>query len=111
MNVEVLECMFVVGKDGVLLCFGLGKGWLDVGNLVCVVIYLGCCVVFDLQYLVVWKLLGKVWLVSGQLQVVCEVWQCGLSVVGSKGDQQVCKEMQVFLCCLDCEQVVLVKVG
>lgn len=28
MDIEALECM-LAGKDGALLRFGLGKGWLD----------------------------------------------------------------------------------
>ena len=95
MNVEALECMLAAGKDGALLRFGLGKGWLDAGNPVRAATHLGRCVVLDPQYSAAWKLLGKAWLASGQPQAAREAWQRGLSVAGSKGDQQARKEMQV----------------
>nr|WP_262101628.1 tetratricopeptide repeat protein [Stenotrophomonas maltophilia] len=95
MNIEALECMLAAGKDGALLRFGLGKGWLDAGNPVRAATHLGRCVVLDPQYSAAWKLLGKAWLASGQPQAAREAWQRGLSVAGGKGDQQARKEMQV----------------
>ena len=89
--------MLANGKDGALLRFGLGKGWLDAGNPVRAATHLGRCVVLDPQYSAAWKLLGKARLASGQPQAAREAWQRGLSVAGSKGDQQAHKEMQVFL--------------
>ncbi len=68
MNIEALECMLAAGKDGALLRFGLGKGWLDAGNPVRAATHLGRCVVLDPQYSAAWKLLGKAWLASGQPQ-------------------------------------------
>lgn len=59
MNIEALECMLANGKDGALLRFGLGKGWLDAGNPVRAATHLGRCVVLDPQYSAAWKLLGK----------------------------------------------------
>ncbi|PSD48984.1 hypothetical protein C7E25_16370 [Stenotrophomonas maltophilia] len=109
MNIEALECMLANGKDGALLRFGLGKGWLDAGNPVRAATHLGRCVVLDPQYSAAWKLLGKAWLASGQPLAAREAWQRGLSVAGSKGDQQAHKEMQVFLRRLDREQAALAK--
>ena len=51
--------MLANGKDGALLRFGLGKGWLDAGNPVRAATHLGRCVVLDPQYSAAWKLLGK----------------------------------------------------
>jgi Tfp pilus assembly protein PilF len=65
-----------------------GQGWLDAGNPVRAATHLGRCVVLDPQYSAAWKLLGKAWLASGQPQAAREAWQRGLSVAGSKGDQQ-----------------------
>lgn len=111
MNIEALEGMLASGKDGALLRFGLGKGWLDAGNPVRAATHLGRCVVLDPQYSAAWKLLGKAWLASGQPQAAREAWQRGLSVAGSKGDQQARKEMQVFLRRLDRDQAALAKAG
>ena len=90
---------------------GLGKGWLDAGNPVRGATHLGRCGVLDPQYSAAWKLLGKAWLASGQPQAAREAWQRGLSVAGSKGDQQARKEMQVFLRRLDREQAEPAKAG
>ncbi|OBU64174.1 hypothetical protein A9K58_17685 [Stenotrophomonas maltophilia] len=111
MRVEALERMLATGKDGALLRFGLGKAWLDAGNPVRAATHLGRCVVLDPHYSAAWKLLGKAWLASGQPQAAREAWQRGLSVAGSRGDQQARREMQVFLRRLDREQAALPKVG
>ncbi len=60
MNIEALECMLAAGKDGALLRFGLGKGWLDAGNPVRAATRRGGGVVLDAQYAAAWKLLGMV---------------------------------------------------
>ncbi|MEG0194389.1 MAG: tetratricopeptide repeat protein [Stenotrophomonas sp.] len=101
MDIETLERMLAAGKDSALLRFGLGKGWLDAGDPVRAANHLGRCVVLDPDYSAAWKLLGKAWLAGGQPQAAREAWQRGLSVAGSKGDQQARKEMQVFLRRLD----------
>ncbi|MNI72488.1 hypothetical protein D3C73_1284350 [compost metagenome] len=68
--------------------------------------------VLDPDYSAAWKLLGKAWLAGGQPQAAREAWQRGLSVAGSKGDQQARKEMQVFLRRLDRESpALLAKAG
>ena len=101
MDIETLERMLAAGKDSALLRFGLGKSWLDAGDPVRAATHLGRCVVLDPDYSAAWKLLGKAWLAGGQPQAAREAWQRGLSVAGSKGDQQARKEMQVFLRRLD----------
>lgn len=99
--IEGLEKMLVKGVDNVLLCFGLGKGYLDVGDVECVVEYFQCCVEQDLKYFVGWKLLGKVCQVVGDFVGVWQVWEQGLVIVVMYGDKQVEKEMMVFLCKFD----------
>lgn len=112
MDIETLEKMLAAGKDSALLRFGLGKGWLDAGDPVRAATHLGRCVVLDPDYSAAWKLLGKAWLAGGQPQAAREAWQRGLSVAGSKGDQQARKEMQVFLRRLDRESpALLAKAG
>ncbi|HDS1040475.1 TPA: tetratricopeptide repeat protein [Stenotrophomonas maltophilia] len=101
MNIQALEAMLATGKDSALLRFGLGKSWLDAGHPVHAATHLARCVALDPQYSAAWKLLGKAWLAGGQPQAAREAWQRGLSVAGSKGDQQARREMQVFLRRLD----------
>lgn len=112
MDIETLERMLAAGKDSALLRFGLGKGWLDAGDPVRAATHLGRCVVLDPDYSAAWKLLGKAWLAGGQPQAAREAWQRGLSVAGSRGDQQARKEMQVFLRRLDRDRpALLAKAG
>lgn len=101
MNIEALEAMLASGKDSALLRFGLGKSWLDAGQPVHAATHLARCVALDPEYSAAWKLLGKAWLAGGQPQAARAAWQRGLSVAGSKGDQQARREMQVFLRRLD----------
>ena len=101
MNIEALESLLASGRDSALLRFGLGQSWLDAGQPVHAATHLARCVALDPHYSAAWKLLGKAWLASGQPQAAREAWQRGLSVAGSKGDQQARKEMQVFLRRLD----------
>ena len=108
---ESLEKMLAKGVDNSLLRFGLGKGYLDLKDNAKAAEHLQRCVGFDPKYSAAWKLLGKAWLASGQPQAAREAWQRGLSVAGSKGDQQARKEMQVFLRRLDREQADLAKAG
>ena len=108
---ESLEKMLSQGMDNPMLRFGLGKGYLDAGQPGRAAQHLRRCVELDPKYSAAWKLLGKAWLASGQPLAAREAWQRGLSVAGSKGDQQAHKEMQVFLRRLDREQAALAKAG
>ncbi|AWH53664.1 hypothetical protein C1924_10985 [Stenotrophomonas sp. ESTM1D_MKCIP4_1] len=97
MNIDALQALLASGKDSALLRFGLGTRWLDAGNPVQAATHLARCVALDPDYSAAWKLLGKAWLAGGQPEAARAAWQRGLSVAGSKGDQQARREMQVFL--------------
>ena len=97
MNIEALECMLASGKDGALLRFGLGKGWLDAGNPVRAATHLGRCVVLDPQYSAAWKLLGKAHQLQGDLAAARKAWEDGIVAAQAHGDKQAEKEMAVFL--------------
>jgi len=96
MNIEALECMLANGKDGALLRFGLGKGWLDAGNPVRAATHLGRCVVLDPQYSAAWKLLGRALEAAGLPADAREAYLRGIAVAEARGDRQAAREMTVF---------------
>ncbi|MEH6352714.1 hypothetical protein V7773_21795 [Pseudomonas sp. 3JA] len=53
--------------DNTLLCFGLGKGYLDPGEFPRAVEHFQRCVDFDPKYSAAWKLLGKAYQGQGDL--------------------------------------------
>lgn len=94
---ESLEKMLARGNDNALLRFGLGKGYLDVGQAAQAIVHLQQCVVFDPLYSAAWKLLGKAHQQAGDLPQARQAWEQGLEAARSKGDKQAEKEMSVFL--------------
>ena len=56
---ESLEKMLAKGVDNALLRFGLGKGYLDLGENAKAAEHFQRCVDFDPKYSAAWKLLGK----------------------------------------------------
>ena len=56
---ESLEKMLAKGVDNSLLRFGLGKGYLDLGDNLKAAEHLQRCVEFDPKYSAAWKLLGR----------------------------------------------------
>ncbi|BBP62494.1 hypothetical protein PHLH5_00350 [Pseudomonas sp. Cab53] len=56
---DSLEKMLAKGVDNPLLRFGLGKGYLDLGEFPRAAEHLQRCVELDPQYSAAWKLLGK----------------------------------------------------
>jgi len=94
---ESLEKMLAKGMDNALLRFGLGKGYLDLGDSAKAIEHLQRCVEFDPKYSAAWKLLGKAWLASGDTEQARKAWQQGLIAAAGHGDKQAEKEMTVFL--------------
>lgn len=62
---ESLEKMLAKGVDNSLLRFGLGKGYLDLGENAKAAEHFQRCVGFDPKYSAAWKLLGKAQLALG----------------------------------------------
>ena len=98
---ESLEKMLAKGMDNSLLRFGLGKGYLDLGDNLKAGEHLQRCVEFDPNYSAAWKLLGKAQLAAGDHAAAREAWEQGLSAAQAHGDKQAEKEMTVFLKKLD----------
>jgi predicted Zn-dependent protease len=95
--IESLEKMLAKGVDNPLLRFGLGKGYLDVGDPAQATEHLRRCVAQDPTYSAAWKLLGKAYKAMGNFPEARNAWEHGMEAAGVKGDKQAQKEMSVFL--------------
>jgi len=89
--------MLAKGVDNSLLRFGLGKGYLDLGENAKAAEHFQHCVGFDPKYSAAWKLLGKAHLALGDLTAARQAWEQGLEAARAHGDKQAEKEMTVFL--------------
>ena len=101
---ESLEKMLGKGVDNSLLRFGLGKGYLDLGDNLKAAEHLQRCVGFDPKYSAAWKLLGKAHLAAGDRAAARLAWEQGIAAAQAHGDKQAEKEMTVFLKKLDKQQ-------
>ena len=98
---ESLEKMLAKGVDNALLRFGLGKGYLDLGENAKAAEHFQRCVAFDPKYSAAWKLLGKAYLAQADFAAARHAWDMGLAAARAHGDKQAEKEMTVFLKRLD----------
>ena len=98
---DSLEKMLAKGVDNSLLRFGLGKGYLDLGDNARAAEHFTRCVAFDPKYSAAWKLLGKAHLGLADRAGARHAWEQGLEAARSHGDKQAEKEMSVFLKKLD----------
>ncbi|RJG12708.1 tetratricopeptide repeat protein [Pseudomonas cavernicola] len=94
---ESLEKMLAKGVDNALLRFGLGKGYLDLGDYPRAAEHLQRCVEFDPKYSAAWKLLGKAHEGHADHAGARRAWEQGLAAAQAHGDKQAEKEMAVFL--------------
>jgi tetratricopeptide (TPR) repeat protein len=99
--IESLEKMLAKGMDNSLLRFGLGKGYLDLGENAKAVEHFQRCVEIDPKYSAAWKLLGKAHLALENHPAARRAWEQGLEAAKAHGDKQAEKEMTVFLKKLD----------
>mgnify|MGYP000499907824 CR=1 FL=1 len=93
---ESLEKMLAKGVDNSLLRFGLGKGYLDLGDNLKAAEHLQRCVGFDPKYSAAWKLLGKALAENGERQAAIDAYEAGIRIAQARGDIQAAKEMNVF---------------
>ncbi|MBT2337571.1 MULTISPECIES: tetratricopeptide repeat protein [Pseudomonas] len=98
---DSLEKMLAKSVDNPLLRFGLGKGYLDLGDFPRAAEHLQRCVELDPKYSAAWKLLGKALQAGGDLPAARKAWEQGLDAARAHGDKQAEKEMTVFLKKLD----------
>ncbi|MBO9353710.1 hypothetical protein GG851_06865 [Bordetella petrii] len=99
--IERLEAMLAKGQDNLLLRFSLGKAYVEREDYATAVPHLQAALDFDRGYSVAWKWLGKALQGQGDLAGARAAWQSGIEAAQARGDQQVIKELQVFLRRLD----------
>jgi len=98
---ERLETMLAKGQDNLLLRFSLGKAYVEGEQYATAVPHLRAALAFDPGYSVAWKWLGKALQGQGDAPGARAAWQRGIEAAQARGDQQVIKELQVFLRRLD----------
>ncbi|WP_419204096.1 tetratricopeptide repeat protein [Bordetella trematum] len=98
---ERLEAMLAQGHDNTLLRFSLGKAYVEVGQYPVAVEHLRAALNFDARYSVAWKWLGRALLEQGDTAGARQAWEAGVAAAQGHGDQQVVKELTVFLRRLD----------
>ena len=80
--IESLEKMLAKGVDNALLRFGLGKGYLDLGENAKAAEHFQRCVEFDPKYSAAWKLLGKAHLGLKDFASARQAWEHGHFLFG-----------------------------
>ncbi|AUT47833.1 hypothetical protein [Achromobacter sp. AONIH1] len=98
---ERLEAMLAKGTDNMLLRFSLGKAYAEQDCYGDAERHLRVALEFDPDYSVAWKWLGKACLGQGDKAGARAAWESGLEAARARGDQQVVKELQVFMKRLD----------
>ncbi|ASC68021.1 hypothetical protein EUC41_05240 [Achromobacter denitrificans] len=101
--IERLEAMLAKGTDNMLLRFSLGKAYAEQACFEDAETHLRASLAFDPTYSVAWKWLGKACLGRGDKAGARAAWESGLQAAQARGDQQVVKELQVFIKRLDKE--------
>lgn len=96
-----LESMLAKGQDNLLLRYTLGKAYAERDEFSTAITHLRAALDFDPAYSVAWKWLGKALQGQGDLEGARAAWQSGVDAASKRGDQQVVKELQVFLKRLD----------
>jgi len=99
--IERLEAMLAAGRDNTLLRYSLGKACAEQGRFDDACGHLRAALAFDPGYSVAWKWLGKALLARGEPDQARAAWESGMAAAQARGDQQVVKELRVFLRRLD----------
>lgn len=99
--VKRLEDMLAKGQNNAMLRLSLGKAYTEREQFDIAVPHLRAALELDPQYSVVWKWLGKALQGQGDNAAARQAWQSGVETAQARGDQQVVKELQVFIKRLD----------
>ena len=92
-----LEAMLAKGEDNPLLRFGLGNSYFNEKRFEQALSHLHALLEQDPSHSAGWKLLGRSYQGLGRLEEARDILQQGLQVAQGNGDQQVVREITVFL--------------
>lgn len=83
-------------RDGALLRFSIGSGYLRSGDAATAIPHLREALARDPGYSAAWKLLGQALAQAGAARDALETFHKGVEVAEGRGDKQAAKEMAVF---------------
>lgn len=92
-----LEKLIADGKDSATLRFALGTAYLKQDKMTHAIRHLGAAVEMNPGYSAAWKLLGKAYTGTEQIDEARQSYERGIAVALERGDAQAAREMQVFL--------------
>jgi len=95
--IERFEALLAAGKDGALLRFGLGTGYLKAGQCERAVEHLQAAVELDPAYSAAWKFLGKALAECARTGKAIEAYRRGIAAAERKGDHHAADEMRAAL--------------
>jgi Tfp pilus assembly protein PilF len=95
--VTSLEKLIAEGKDSATLRFALGTAYLKQEKMTHAIRHLGAAVEMNPGYSAAWKLLGKAYASTGEIEEAKQSYERGIAVALERGDAQAAREMQVFL--------------
>ncbi|CAM4004471.1 MULTISPECIES: tetratricopeptide repeat protein [Bordetella] len=99
--VKRLEAMLAKGQNNAMLRLSLGKAYTEQEQFDVAAPHLRAALELDPQYSVAWKWLGKALQGQGDLAGARQAWESGIAAAQARGDQQIIKELQVFIKRLD----------
>jgi len=97
MNIENLKTMLTNGQDSLILRFGLGQAFIKAKEFDEAIEHLLKALDFDAEYSAAFKLLGKAYVQTEQIELAIETYEKGIEIAERKGDIQAAKEMKIFL--------------
>lgn len=97
MDPTSLEKLIADGKDSATLRFALGSAYLKLEKMTHAIRHLGAAVEMNPGYSAAWKLLGKAYASTEQIDAARQCYERGIAVALERGDAQAAREMQVFL--------------
>lgn len=95
-RIKPLETMLAQGQDSALLRFSLGSAYLAQDDAERAAEHLRQAIEQDANYSAAYKLLGQAHARLGDYPEAVKVFQAGIAVAESRGDNQAAKEMAVF---------------
>lgn len=95
--IDRLEALLAKGQDGPALRFALASGYYAEGALQTALEHASVAVELDADYSAGWRLLGQIQAAAGLREKAAATFSHGIDVAEKRGDQQVAREMRVFL--------------